>query len=623
MRRMSLYSLALMILPLPFSGCLSHVTDTASDEQPASHAEGDALPPDDFIAYFNGQNKVAVPYEVVDGMVVVEGDIVLGKASGVLAKQSGNIQTTVMAGQANHWPSGRIPYVIETDAARKASVIAAIKDWNSKAAAIWVPKTAQDLDYVAFVNHATVTNSSVGRIGGRQIINIAPWADESSAMHEMGHASGLHHEHSRSDRASNINISSSFKFNSTTNIDFGQIGTAVGAYDHQSLMHYFPGTYYFVWNADCSCWKSTSNVTVNWITMENQPGKPAISRGTTLSAGDIQTLRSLYVTALPYDQATSQSLTTGIGWPIVRPFKSGGLNYILHYNTADGQFRTYPFGSSQGMINNPVEFGTWNAGWTAIEFYVIGNQTYALFYNRNTGSAQFYTMNANGKLGSWIEGQSWNTNWDIARVYRPVGSNQRYMFLYAKGSGLAHIWGMKANGALDLNRNTYSQTLFGYEDFQVMEDVVSDWDLSGTLLTFNSTFLLFHDQHTSTQFLQVLKSNGTLGSWVTTTGVGTGFTQVNAFNRSNRAQVMYYNKSTGQLMVCDIKPLFTGAVADPPLTAAPISAIRNHTTSRNFQVYHFNISPWGSDPKGAERLFMYDPGLKRFWNSNLVPYPSI
>jgi hypothetical protein len=48
-------------------------------------------------------------------------------------------------------------------------------------------------------------------------------------------------------------------------------------------------------------------------------------------------------------------------------------------------------------------------------------------------------------------------------------------------------------------------------------------------------------------------------------------------------------------------------------------------TSPDFQVYNFNIFPWdtGFDPKGAERLFMFDPGLKRFWNSNLVPFPSI
>ena len=42
------------------------------------------------------------------------------------------------------------------------------------------------------------------------------------------------------------------------------------------------------------------------------------------------------------------------------------------------------------MINNPVEFGTWAAGWSIIEFYTIGSQTYALFFSRTDGSVAFY-----------------------------------------------------------------------------------------------------------------------------------------------------------------------------------------------------------------------------------------
>jgi hypothetical protein len=78
-------------------------------------------------------------------------------------------------------------------------------------------------------------------------------------------------------------------------------------------------------------------------------------------------------------------------------------------------------------------------------------------------------------------------------------------------------------------------------------------------------------------------------------------------------------------MICDIRPVYTGDAAPPTLTSAGLAVIRSHTTSPDFQVYNFNIFPWdtGFDPKGAERLFMSDPGLKRFWNSNLVPFPSI
>lgn len=637
---------SLLVLPLFLAGCLSNVVDTATAESPDVEATSSGLPPGDFIAFFDGKNKAAAPYEIVDGMVVVDGDIVLGGASellgsadgdtgsgSALAKVSGNIEVAAMAGQAKHWLSGRIPYTIETDAGRKTKILAAIRDWNNKAAVIWVPKTTKDVDYVAFVDNPSVTNSSVGRVGNRQLINVQPEASKPAVMHEMGHASGLWHEHQRSDRASNVNLSSTFLYNFTTNTDFGEIGTAVGAYDHNSLMHYGEGKYYFVWNAAKGKWEITNTQTENWIWLESQAGKPpvpiALLKDTTLSIGDMQTLRSMYMTALPYDNATSQSVTTGLGWPIVKPFKSGSANYILHYNTADGQFRTYPFTEASGMINNPVEWGSWDAGWTLMEYYTIGTQTYLLMYSRTSGSVLYFTVNANGKMGSWIWGQNWGAGWDIVRIYKPFGSNLPYLFRYSKASGAAQIWGMKNDGLVDLDRNTYSQTLFGYEDFQVMQDAPSELlRADGKTVSFTATLLLYHDQHSSTQFLQVLDAAGKTGEWVTTSGVGTGYTQVNTYSRQGRSQAMYYNKATGKLMICDIKPFFkqpNAGSSTTVLTAAPISAMRSHTTGTNFQVHNFNIKPWGNgaDPKGAERLFLFDPNLKRFWNSNLVPYPSI
>jgi hypothetical protein len=629
-----LFSLSLLLLPLGFAGCMLEPSPPLASGNPAVEEPSSALPPGDFITFFDGKGTAAASYEISDGMVVVDGDIVLGKASDLLGgraaastalgKASGNILGSAMPGQANSWPSGRIPYMVETDDARKATILTAIREWNGKAAVIWVPKTAQDLDYVAFVNHASTTNSSMGKVGGRQVINFSPTSDMTGAMHEMGHSSGLYHEHQRSDRPYNINMAGSGIAVQYNNANFQEMGASVGAYDHKSIMHYSVGKYYFTWDTGCSCWKTSSVGTDNWLTLENQPGKPSIAPGTTLSAGDLQTLRSVYMLSLPYDAATSQSLTPGLGWPLVRTFKAGGVNYILHYNKADGQFRTYSVNSTGTIISNPVEWGTWSAGWSMIEFYAIGAQTYALFYNRTSGLAAFYTMNANnGKLGSFIEQQNWAAGWDIARIYKPTDASQRYMYLYCKANGLSHIWGMKANGALDLARNTFSAGFTGYDDFQIMEDVWCDWYNGQLNLPFKSTFLLFHDQESSTQYLALLNKTGGMGQVIATAGVGTGFNQVNVYHRSNRSQAMYYNKSNGKLMIFDVRPVFTGNLANPPMTSAGFAAIRNHTTSANYQVHNFNIHPWSADPKGAERLLLFHQGLGRFWSSNLVPFPSI
>lgn len=634
MNRTALLALPILLLPFAFAGCVFETSAPVADRSPAAGEDPTALPPG-YIAYYDGKDTVAARYGVSDGMVVVDGDILLGKASELLGgdesvphalgKATGNIRPTAMPGQANSWPSGRIPYVIETDADRKLYIEAAIREWNLRAAVIWVPMTARDADYVAFVNSNEIS-SSVGRIGGRQLINFALKKGTASALHEMGHTAGLYHEQQRSDRAANIDVTSSSPAVLENNIDFTIMGANVGPYDHQSIMQY-PAAhkFYFTWDAGRGRWVPTESVTANWIQLDNQAGDPAIVPGFTLSAGDLLTLRSMYMTALPYDAATSQSLTTGLAWPMVRPFKSGGQYFILHYNPADGQFRTYPFSPSQGMLNNPVEIGTWAGGWTTIEFYVIGSQTYALFFNRNDGSVSFYTMNANGKLGSVVETQTWATKWDLARIYKPTGTEQRYIFLYAKATGLARIFALKANGALDFARKTYEQTLAGYEDFQIMEDVPGDWPKGQFIDTYTSTYLLFHDQDNSAQTLQILNKNGDVGWWITTAGIGTGFTQANVYARNKRSEAMYYNKANGKLMICDIRPVFTGDVAPPTLTSAGLTVLRSYTTSAGYQVYNFNITPWetGIDPKGAERLFMFDPGLKRFWNSNLAPFPSI
>jgi hypothetical protein len=591
--------------------------------------------PEGYVAYFDGVRTVASAYEILDGNVVVDGDIVLGEASQVLnreteapaalGKTSSNIMAGALPGQANSWPSGRIPYLIETDAGRKTAVQTAIREWNTMAPAIWVPKTSQDVDYVAFVDHATTNNSSMGRRGGRQIINLSPNATKATAMHEMGHASGLYHEQQRSDRDNNVTVTATPAGTLSNNADFNKMGASVGPYDFTSIMHYAPQKVYYVWDAACGCWAYSPTATANSITLTNRAGSPAIAPGTTLSSGDLLGLRGMYMNALPYDAATAKSLTTGINWPLVKPFKSGGVNYILHYNPADGQFRTYAYSQGLGIVETPVEWGTWSSGWSTIEFYTIGSQTYALFYNRTSGAASFYTMSANGKLGSWIESQNWYSEWDIAHVYKVANTEKRYMLLYSKSTSRINTWGMKANGALDLSLNPFASYWSGYDDFQVLEDVPSVWHYGSTDLSFTGTFLLAHDAESSLQYFAELNANGGLEQSVYTVGVGTGFTQVNAYYRKNRAEAIYYNKSTGALMIFDVRPEYTGQTSKPALTSAGFASIRSHKTGVNFQVFTFNVYPWGNgtDSKGAERLLLFDQGLKRFWHANLVPFPSI
>ena len=103
---------------------------------------------------------------------------------------------------------------------------------------------------------------------------------------------------------------------SSNNIDFTMMGGTWGPIDHKSIMHY-PAAhrFYFTWNSTTGTWSSSDAATPNWIQLDNQAGDPAIAPSFSLSYGDHLTLRSIYSQALPYDAATSQSVTTGLAWP--------------------------------------------------------------------------------------------------------------------------------------------------------------------------------------------------------------------------------------------------------------------------------------------------------------------
>lgn len=186
-----------------------------------------------------------VPYDNVQGVAVMEGDIVLGPTNelfsryGLPAAPPPDRYGAVASNRKTHlWPGGVIPYVIKSNARSLRADVEWAAAELSKTEIKVRPRT-NETDYVEFQNTEDSCWSRLGRIGGAQEIELGG-CGRVSIIHELMHAAGFLHEQSRSDRDAHIEVvwseidpdaHSQFETRPGRSQD-------IGDYDYDSLMHY-------------------------------------------------------------------------------------------------------------------------------------------------------------------------------------------------------------------------------------------------------------------------------------------------------------------------------------------------------------------------------------------------
>ena len=187
-------------------------------------------------------------YEVVDGLAVHAGDMILGTAAEAAAAAPGSKQRKAGSllepraaaphPQEDHrWPDATVPYVIDEgfSFAAVATIQAAVEEWNTKTVATLVPRTTEE-DHVRFTPWPACS-SQVGLVGGAQVIHLDPTSgcNVAAAIHEIGHTVGLYHEHQRLDRDEHLAIRSNAIANWP---QYRPEHPGSGPYDLASVMHY-------------------------------------------------------------------------------------------------------------------------------------------------------------------------------------------------------------------------------------------------------------------------------------------------------------------------------------------------------------------------------------------------
>lgn len=242
---------------------------------------------------------------VVDGVAVLEGDIILGPIAELEPVDTRSPQSVGMKSCAallggrcvryhNYlWPNGIVYYQIKAgfSKVKRDQINAAINHWRNKTPLRFVKRATGE--HVLFKPSSSSCSADLGYYPGRiRAVNVSSSCKRGNLIHEIGHVMGLLHEHVRCDRGDHVkivwdNIERDRKDNFYKKC-FTENGAIFGVgytnYDYGSIMHY--GAYAFSKNGKRTIKKRIKS-------------GPAIGQRDKLSVKDLRGVKRRYASELP------------------------------------------------------------------------------------------------------------------------------------------------------------------------------------------------------------------------------------------------------------------------------------------------------------------------------------
>ncbi|WP_051237184.1 M12 family metallopeptidase [Paenibacillus pinihumi] len=220
-------------------GSIQHGTELYSPEVAEQKAEKTAT------IHFAGKGPQKVKYVEIEGLAIMEGDIVIAPVEEIRSKEERDTtedfgaEFTFVMEVGARWPDGIVPYLIDPALPEPERVLMAIEHWNTNTIIRLVPHTGET-NHIRFIP-GSGCSSPMGMQGGEQFITLGSDCTRGNAIHEIGHALGMYHEQSSPNRdqfveikMENIKDEAKFNFDKATFLEAGTIGD----YDYNSIMHY-------------------------------------------------------------------------------------------------------------------------------------------------------------------------------------------------------------------------------------------------------------------------------------------------------------------------------------------------------------------------------------------------
>jgi PKD repeat protein len=345
----------------------------------------------------------AITYEVHHGLAVWEGDIILGKASEIATTREtllarGPNLGVVIDGDAMRWPGGIVPYEIDGGLPNQSRATDAMTQVEQETNGVhFVPRTSE-ANYIRFVS-SDGCSSEIGMIGGAQNINLADGCSTGNTMHEIGHALGMYHEHTRCDRDTYVQINwDNIEDGKSHNFD-KQCDGATDLFDYAegSIMHYSPFAF-------------SKNDLPTIVSLRDPPLDDLMGQRSAYGPTDIATINELYGAHNDAPTAAIGALASSYNEAASVAFSGSGtdpddatLTYSWDFGDGTCSVPTPPAACTQMNPSHVyVDNGSYSVVLTVSDGYATGNAaTTAIIVNVAP------TVNAGGDV-SLVSGQTLN-----------------------------------------------------------------------------------------------------------------------------------------------------------------------------------------------------------------------